>query len=111
MNDAPYGTEKAYNAMRLAMTLQSVDDDIELRIFLLADSVSCALPNQTTPQGYFNIETMFKAVIKKGGLVSACGTCAKARGINDLNLIEGIKIGSMMQLSEWVVDSDKILTF
>jgi uncharacterized protein involved in oxidation of intracellular sulfur len=93
------------------MTLQSVHDNIELRIFLLDDSVTCALPNQSTPKGYYNIETMFKLVIKNGGLVNACGTCAKARGINDLNLIEGIKISSMMQLSEWAVDSDKILTF
>jgi uncharacterized protein involved in oxidation of intracellular sulfur len=111
INDAPYGTEKAYNAMRLAMTLQSVNDDLELRIFLMADAVTCALPSQSTPQGYYNIETMFKSIIKKGADVKACGTCSKARGINELKLIDGIEISSMMQLSEWVVDSDKIITF
>ena len=58
INDAPYGTEKAYNAMRLAMTLQKEHADVELRIFLMADAVTCALMNQSTPQGYYNLERM-----------------------------------------------------
>ena len=60
INDAPYGTEKAYNAMRLAMKLQREHAGVELRIFLMADAVMCALPDQSTPQGYYNIEKMLK---------------------------------------------------
>jgi uncharacterized protein involved in oxidation of intracellular sulfur len=71
INDAPYGTEKAYNALRLAMTLQKEHDDVDVRIFLLADAVTCALPRQFPPQGYYNIERMLKAVINKGGQVRA----------------------------------------
>lgn len=67
INDAPYGSEKAYNALRMAMTLQKEHPDVEIRIFLMADAVTCALPTQTTPQGYYNIERMLKAVINKGG--------------------------------------------
>jgi uncharacterized protein involved in oxidation of intracellular sulfur len=111
INDAPYGTEKAYNAMRLAMTLQKEHPDIEARIFLMADAVTCALPSQTTPQGYYNLERMFKAVINKGAQVKACGTCSEARGIKGLALIDGIEISTMGQLTQWVVDSDKVLTF
>ena len=111
INDAPYGTEKAYNALRLAMALQKEHADVEVRIFLMADAVTCALPNQTTPQGYYNIERMLKSVILKGGQVKACGTCADARGIKGLPLIEGAEISTMVQLTQWVVDSDKVLTF
>jgi sulfur relay (sulfurtransferase) complex TusBCD TusD component (DsrE family) len=46
INDAPYGTEKAYNALRLAMALQKEHTSLDLRIFLLADAVLCALPGQ-----------------------------------------------------------------
>ena len=56
LNDAPYGSEKAYNALRLAMTLQKEQADATVQTFLMADAVPCALPNQTTPQGYYNIE-------------------------------------------------------
>ena len=44
INDAPYGTEKAYNALRLAMTLQKGHSDIVIHIFLMADAVICAIP-------------------------------------------------------------------
>lgn len=111
INDAPYGSEKAYNAMRLVMTLQKEHIDVELRLFLMADAVTCALPAQNTPQGYYNIERMFKSVIGKGGQVKACGTCCDARGIKGLALIEGIEVSTMAQLTQWVVDSDKVLTF
>ena len=51
INDAPYGTEKAYNALSMAMTIQKEDETAEVRIFLMADAATAALPNQNTPQG------------------------------------------------------------
>lgn len=54
---------------------------------------------------------MLKAVISKGGQVKLCGTCAEARGIDKLGLIEGVEISTMSQLAQWVADSDKVLTF
>jgi uncharacterized protein involved in oxidation of intracellular sulfur len=111
LNDAPYGSEKVYNAMRLAMKLQQEHTDAELRIFLMADAVTSALPNHSTPQGYYNIERMLRGVISKGAEVKARGTCAEARGLEKTPLIEGAEISTMSQLAAWVVDSDKVLTF
>ncbi|PKO05463.1 MAG: hypothetical protein CVU41_12600 [Chloroflexi bacterium HGW-Chloroflexi-3] len=112
INDAPYGTEKAYNALRMAMSLQKEHaDTVEVRIFLLADAVTCALPNQMTPQGYYNIERMLGSVIRKGGQVKACGSCMDARGLKDMTLIESVEYSTMSQLIAWTVESDKVLTF
>lgn len=111
INDAPYGTEKAYNALRMAMNLQREHSDVAVHIFLMADAVTCALPNQITPQGYYNIERMMKAVVSKGGQVKACGTCSEARGIKGLTLIEGVEISNMNQLTLWTVEADKVLVF
>ncbi len=111
INDAPYGTEKAYNALRMAMTLQKEDPEVQVLIFLLADAVGCAIPNQKTPTGYYNIERMLTSVIKKGAKVKACGGCSEARGISGLNLIEGIEISNMKEFSNWVVEAEKVLTF
>jgi uncharacterized protein involved in oxidation of intracellular sulfur len=77
----------------------------------MADAVTCALPDQTTPQGYYNIERMLKAAINKGAQVKACGTCSDARGISSLTLINGVEISSMPQLAEWTVDADRIVSF
>ena len=111
INDAPYGTEKAYNALRMAMTLQKEHPEVQVLIFLLADSVGCAIPYQKTPQGYYNIERMLKSVIQKGTKVKACGGCSEARGISDLNLIEGVESSNMKEFSNWVVEADKGLSF
>lgn len=111
INDPPYGSEKAYNALRLAMTLQKEHADVEVRIFLMADAVFCALPGQKTPDGYYNVERMFKGLVNKGTEIKACGTCADARGIRQVQLIEGVEISTMSQLTQWVVEADKVLTF
>ena len=111
INDAPYGTEKAYNALRLAMALQKEHPQIEVLIFLMADAVTCALSQQKTPQGYYNVERMIKAVINKGGQIKICGSCCEARGLSQLALIDGTEISTMSQLAQWVVETDKVLTF
>jgi uncharacterized protein involved in oxidation of intracellular sulfur len=105
------GSEKAYNALRIAIQLQKDFPQSEVRIFLMADSVTCAISGQTVPQGYYNIETMLSAVILQKGKVKICGSCANARGIKDLKLIEGAEISNMSELGQWIVDSDKVLTF
>jgi uncharacterized protein involved in oxidation of intracellular sulfur len=111
VNDAPYGTEKAYNAMRLAMQLQKEHEQVEVRMFMMADAVTCAVPNQNTPQGYYNIERMLKSIILKGGIVKLCGSCADARGLKSIPLIEGAELSTMSQFTQWTVDSDKVVTF
>lgn len=109
INDAPYGTEKAYNALRLAMQIQK--EDSEVNVFLMADAVTCALPNQNTPNGYYNIERMLKAVLMKNGKVKLCGSCCEARGIKDVKLLEGTEISTMKELTRLTMECDKVITF
>jgi uncharacterized protein involved in oxidation of intracellular sulfur len=111
LNDAPYGSEKTYNALRLAMALQKDQPGTEVRLFLMADAVTAALQAQNTPQGYYNIERMLKSVIAKGGRVKLCGTCCDARGIQSLPLIEGAEVSTMAELAQWTADSEKSLVF
>ena len=111
INDAPYGTEKAYNALRLANQISKDHEGIELRIFLLADAASCAVANQVTPNGYYNIERMLKLAVNKGAKVKICGSCADARGLKNVQLIQGAELSTMPELASWVVDSDKVITF
>ncbi len=111
INDAPYGTEKAYNALRLAMQLGKDHEGVEVRVFLMADAATCALSNQNTPNGYYNVERMLKAVLLKGAKVKICGSCADARGLKNAQLIEGAELSTMAEFTNWVVDSDKVMSF
>ncbi|RMD48175.1 MAG: hypothetical protein D6830_07405 [Ignavibacteria bacterium] len=111
INDAPYGTEKAYNALRMAMTILKDYPETKVNIFLLADGVFCALPNQKTPDGYYNIERMLKSVLKRGAEVKLCGGCSQARGIDELTLIEGVQMSNMKEFTAWTMECDKVLNF
>lgn len=111
INDAPYGTEKAYNALRLAMSIQKESPETDIAVFLMADAVGCGIPNQNTPQGYYNIERMLKSVVNKGGKIRACGGCMDARGVAAIKLIDGVERSSMKELTELTLDADKVVTF
>jgi len=111
INDAPYGSENAYNALRLANQIKKDSLETEVRIFLMADAVFCALPNQKTPDGYYNIERFIKGLAAKGCPVKLCGTCLDARGLADVKLVEGAVRSNLAELSAWVISSNKVLTF
>ncbi len=65
INDSPYGNERPFNALRLALNLVK-RDDASVRVFLLGDSVNCAIAGQKTPEGYYNVERMLKPLAKRG---------------------------------------------
>lgn len=65
INNAPYGDERPYNALRLGMSL-SKTENAEVKVYLIGDGVNCALKNQKTPEGYYNIERMIKSIAEKG---------------------------------------------
>jgi uncharacterized protein involved in oxidation of intracellular sulfur len=109
-NDAPYGSERTYNALRLASVLLSVEPDLELTLFLLGDAVACAKSGQTTPQGYYNVERMLIPILRKG-IVLACETCLAARGLEAKDLSEGCRPAKLGDLGTLVLDADRVLTF
>ena len=111
INDAPYGTEKAYNALRLAIQIGKDYEGAEVMIFLMADAVGCAIPNQNTPNGYYNIERMLKAITGKNGKIKICTSCAEARGLKDIKFVEGAELSTMKELTQLVMESDKVVTF
>ncbi len=82
LNDAPYGSERSYNGLRLAMSLTK-REGTEVRVFLMGDAVACAVRGQKTADGYYNTERMVRAVVQRGGTVGCCGTCSDARALTD----------------------------
>lgn len=109
INDAPYGSERAYNALRLAGTLAGREGQ-QVRIFLMADAVACGKAGQKVPEGYYNIQLMLGKVLRKGE-VALCGTCMDARGVGDADIVEGAKRSTLAQLADWTVEADKVLVF
>lgn len=111
LNDPPYGTERCYNALRLAAALVRNDPATTVTMFLMADAVLCAKQGQKTPDGYYNLERMVKRFTTGNHRLLLCGTCMDARGLSEAELIAGAKRSSMDELAAAVVAADKALNF
>lgn len=110
LNDPPYGTERSYNALRLANALLK-GEGTAVAMFLLGDAAACAVSGQTTPNGYYNLERMFKGIVAKGGKIGVCGSCMEARGICPEALVEGAHKSTMDELAAWTCEADKVIVF
>lgn len=111
VNDPPYGSERCYNALRLAHALTKRDSDPRVIVFLMADAVSSAKAGQKTPEGFYSIERMLKRVLAGQGQVLLCGTCMDARGLNEAELLEGARRRTMDDLAAETLAADKVLVF
>lgn len=111
INDPPYGTERVYNALRLAHALLKREPTTQLTVFLMADAVLAAKAQQKTPDGYYNVERMLKRVLSSEASVLLCGTCMDARGISDGELLEGARRSTMDELANTTAEADKVLIF
>jgi len=109
INEAPYGSEKPWNALRLAKALVVIHQ--KPKVFLLGDAVALAKKGQQTPTGYYNLAQMLVDLIGSGVEVRVCGTCISSRGLKSEELVDGAIVGKMLDLAHWVEESSKVLNF
>jgi len=110
INDAPYGNERPYNALRLCLALAKKEDS-QLKVFLMADGVGCARTGQVTAAGYYNIERMIRGCATRNIEIGCCGSCMDARGLKDDDLLAGTRRSSMAELADWTAWADKVLVW
>jgi len=111
-NREPYdNTDVTWNGLRLAAKL--VDTGNEVRLFLMNDAVDMAREVCRPPEGYDqDLAQMLKELIARGVAVKVCGTCMARCGIyKNQPYFDGAMKSTMPELAEWVVDSDKVLSF
>ena len=110
LNDAPYGSERSYNGLRLAGALSKAEGE-EVKLFLLGDAASCAKRGQKVAEGFYNIQIMLGRVVRNKAEVGVCGTCMDARAIADAELIDGTRRSTLAELTSWTQWADKVIVF
>ncbi len=111
-NHNPYdGTDVTWNGLRLADRL--LDAGADVRIFLMNDAVDMARDVCKPPEGYDqDLVAMLKALISRGVSVKVCGTCMARCGLyRNVPYYPGAEKSTMPALAQWVIESDKVLTF
>ncbi len=109
VNDQPYGSERPFNALRLADAL-SKRDGVEVRVFLMGDAVACAVAGQQLPDGHYHLDRMLKGVLHRAA-VGCCGTCLDARGLHERQLVDGARRSTLAELADWTLWADRTLVF
>jgi len=110
LNEAPYGSERSYNALRLAGSLAKTGN-AEVKVFLIGDAAACAHGGQKVPHGYYNVETMIGAIVRSGAEIGVCGSCMDARGVTPEGLASGCRRSNMEELAAWTLEADRVLVF
>jgi len=111
LNDPPYGTERTYNGLRLALNMQKMSEAAVVTVFLMGDAVISAKAGQQTPNGYYNVERMLRGLAKRNGKVLLCGTCMDARGMKDEEIVDGARRSTLDELTQATLESQQVLVF
>ena len=110
LNDSPYGSQRTYNALRLAGALAQ-GATMGVSIFLLGDGVASGLRMQSPADASYNTEEMLRLLAAQGVSIGACRTCLEARGIDDAALVAGINRRTLDDLRTWTEEATKVLVF
>ena len=110
LNDAPYGSERTYNGLRLAGAVSKQEGNA-VRVFLIGDAAASAHRGQKVPPGFYNVEVMIGNVLRHSGEVGICGTCMDARGMTDAEIADGTRRSTLAELAVWTEWADKVLVF
>lgn len=72
LNDAPYGSERTYQGLRLAGSLAK-HEGVDLKVFLIGDAVTGAHHGQKLPSGHYNVQTMLSTLVHRDRPIGVCG--------------------------------------
>jgi uncharacterized protein involved in oxidation of intracellular sulfur len=110
-NREPYDdTDITWNGLRLAGQL--LETGQEVRIFLINDAVDMARDACRPPEGYDqDWSKMLKGLITQGVPVKVCATCMHCGIYKNHPYFEGTEESTMPALAEWVIDSERVITF
>jgi uncharacterized protein involved in oxidation of intracellular sulfur len=108
VNASPYGSELPYNALRVAAALQ-LDEHVDL--LLMGDAVNTARRGQDPRTAHASLEGLLADLIEKGADVTLCGTCCQTRGLLEVDLVEGVVVGTIHDFSRVLRACDKVISF
>ena len=107
-NDSPYGSQRTYNGLRLAVALSKRET---IRVFLLGDGVTAGLSGLAPAHADYNPQEMLKQLSGSGARIGACRTCPEARGIGDEQIVPFAVRSTLDDLVNWTEDAEQVLTF
>ena len=102
ITEPPYGSQKTYNGLRFGNGLLQAGNKVT--VWLMQDAVFTAKKGQQPQlvfgQTWVSYQKFVEDVVKAGGEVVVCGSCAQARGLTEGELLAKIRFGTEPELIE-----------
>ena len=115
VGDPPYGKQRVYTALRFSLV--ALHEGHQVNLFLFEDAVLAAKRGQKPPEmpvgeaGMPNCEQLLAAAMQEGLTVKSCRVCSAERGLRSEEMLAGVESASMLDLVNWVVQSDRTVFF
>lgn len=58
-----------------------------------------------------NCQELLRAAISQGTKVKICGVCASERSLSQSGILQGADFASMRDFVQWVLDSERVVSF
>ena len=109
LSHAPFDGDTTWNALRLAGTL--AERRVPVRIFVMNDAIDLVREGSMPEGAEFNLQTMLRDLLPRGGRIKVCTTCVNRCGIGHGEVIPEAILATMGDLAAWVVESDRVVVF
>ncbi|MBI2917391.1 MAG: DsrE family protein [Chloroflexi bacterium] len=116
IGEPPYGQERVYTTLRF--TLAALAEGHRVNLFAFEDALYAARKGQEPAEfpGVLdehmpNCQGLLEVAIRQGATVKLCGVCAAERAVRPVELIDGVQIAGMRDLVQWVLESDRVVSF
>jgi sulfur relay (sulfurtransferase) complex TusBCD TusD component (DsrE family) len=107
LNRGPFVSEYADLAVRLAAKAREKGHNVNL--YLYVDGVWA--PHVKSEKPYANVGERLREALKNGVNVKICNRCAEARDVVAGDIIGDIPLVGLFDFTDWLRESDKVLTF
>jgi sulfur relay (sulfurtransferase) complex TusBCD TusD component (DsrE family) len=107
LHRGPFESEYADLAVNIALKAQEKGHNVNL--WLYGDGVWTS--HVKGQKDYPNVGANLRKALEKGVNVKICSRCAEARDLEKDDIIGGIPIVGLFDFLDWLVESDKVLTF
>jgi len=112
ITEGPYGRLNANTALRVAIA--ALEDGHKVNIFLTQDGgwVGTKGLDPKAHGGFLDLATYLGKVIDdEDAEIRVCSYCAELRGLAKENYPEKFEMATAHDLLEWILKSDKVITF
>ncbi len=107
LNRGPYESEYADLAVNFALKAKEKGHNVNL--YLYCDGVWTS--HVKGEKDFPNVGERLRKALKEGVNVKICARCAEARDVVKGDIIEGIPLVGLFDFTDWLEESDKVITF